>query len=241
MVLGVAITAFADTRARKYTLLILGILIFVVAAIWPSLANRAPQLAATARNIAGDFRVWLAVFLLAWLYAGVSQIVLMIQRDRYAEIVQKDMLPFRIALERWVLPRRLTPEQITSISAHLSNHPSYPVAFRVSRNDDEAGEYRGDLYRAITGGGWIVVPAVDYTDDIRAGLTIHFHQSTASQQVPDDPRNPKPDRIVNEALKNAGVRVDGSGGGSGAADLLTIHVGPRRRDTYGHKQKWWPS
>lgn len=190
-----------------------------------------------------DFRLWLGLLFVVWMYLGAYSIVLLIQRDRLADVVENDIVPFRMALERWVLPRRLTPEQIESIGAYLSRNRPYAVSFKIARHDEEASGYRCDVQAAIERGGWSVTH-IDYADDLRTGLTTNFTQTMASSQSRDDHRNPKPDRLLSEALRMAGVQIDGGGGGSGVdvtEDMLMVQIGPRRRDTCGHVQKYWPT
>jgi hypothetical protein len=229
-------------RSRKVLLAgVPGIVFFFAGFYWSSLAAAVgPQLANSAVSLASDFKVWLGLFLIVWLYAAVSSIVLLIQRNALASVVKDDIVPFRLALERWVLPRRLVPEQITAISAYLQMFQPSAVRFTVAQYDEEVGTYRADLQRALTAGGWHIL-GTDYEAAIQEGVHIHFKQTQATAQRPDDPKQPKPDRILWDALRQAGVQVDGMGSGSGVSvttDLLTITIGKRRRDTSGHRQKW---
>jgi hypothetical protein len=107
-------------------------------------------------------------------------------------------------------------------------------------NDEEAGSYAADIRAALTKAGW-TIGTIDYKQDIREGVGLHYEQTTATNQKSDDLRQPKPNRILQEAFRLAGLQLAASGSGSGVAntkDELTITIAARRRDTSGDYQKW---
>jgi hypothetical protein len=239
MILGAGVGVFAKTPFSGYLLIGFGVVGIFVVMMWQRIVAGS-ALGASARLYSSDFRVWLGLLTLVGLYAAVTQVILTIQRDRYFEVIENDMIPFRHALERWVLPRRLTPEQIRSIADHLLKYQPYAVTFRVARHDEEASGYRSDLQQAITSGHWTVTSS-EQTDDVRYGLRIEFRRAQTTQQRPGDPRNPPFDRILLDALRKAGVQIDGTGTSSVAGiteDVLLVDIGRRRRDEYGHRQRF---
>jgi hypothetical protein len=107
-------------------------------------------------------------------------------------------------------------------------------------NDEEAGSYAADIRAALTKAGW-TIGTIDYKQDIREGVGLHYEKTTATNQKSDDLRQPKPNRILQEAFRLAGLQLAASGSGSGVAntkDELTITIAARRRDTSGDYQKW---
>lgn len=136
------------------------------------------------------------------------------------------------ALNRYVLPRHLSEQQIATIADYLQKHPPQKVKFSIIRNNEEASSYRVDIQQALLKGGWEII-GFDYPDFVQEGLSIHFQQTQASQQQQGTLKNPKPDTILLDALRAAKVRIDGSGGGSGIdtkENVLTIRIGHRRMD-----------
>lgn len=217
---------------------VIGVALLLMALQWQALQWQ--WLAASLTRLASDARLWLSLLLLAWIYFAASSIILLRQRYQLGEVIEKDIIPFRLALQRFVLPRRLMPEQIESIGAYLGRFSPYTVDFVVVQHDEEAGQFRADIHRAIEHGGW-TTNRIDYQSDIDAGFGYNYTQTTVSSQQREDPRNPRPDRILSEAFTQAGVPFDHGGGGSGITvtqNTLTIQVGRRRRDTHARPQPW---
>jgi hypothetical protein len=244
LLLGATLPKLLDHGFRRVdtnVVALAGTVLLLTWIFWPQIAPvLGTTLVSSMVQAANDFRVWLVLFLLLFVYAAITNVTLLRQRDRYADVVEKDILPFRLALEKWVLPRRLTPEQIESIGAYLEKYSAHTINFKVKQDDEEASVYRGDIQRAVGGrGGWMV-GEINYSSDVRQGLTIDYQQTQVTQQLGDDPRQPKPDRLLTEALRQANVKVDGSssGGSGGTQDVLSICVGARRRDNRADPQKW---
>lgn len=217
---------------------LLGIALFALALCWSRLETS--SLVGSITNVASNFRFWLAIIAAVWVYGAATSVVLLAQRSELEKIVREDIVPFRMALERWVIPRHLSPEQKETIGNYLSKFRSHTVAFTVTRNDEEADSYRNDLQEALVNGGWIVSGRSN-ADDVKEGLTIRFDQTFATSQLRDDPRTPEQDRLLQEALRKAGVEIDGGGGQSGESikeNILTIHIGHRRRDRLSALQHW---
>lgn len=139
-------------------------------------------------------------------------------------------------IDRGVMPRHLNKSQQTAITNFFLQFPPHEVAFEVPLRDEEASSYRSDIQQALAKAGWKLAakdPYV-YSDDVPDGLTTQFMRSPEHLK-PDDPRDPKADLLFQMALGLAGVRLSGSGGGSGAnitEDRLVIGIGKRRMDSY---------
>jgi hypothetical protein len=230
-----------EDNSRALWAFLFGLVLLVLAGFWKSAHSfLGERLSASISNVASDFRVWLAVLVAVWAYGAISSIVILNQRTELEKIIKQDIVPFRMALEKWVIPRRLTAEQIESLGKALSKSSQQTVSFTIIQNDQEASTYAGDISRAVRQGGWNI-SHITQEANVREGLTIHFLQTMASSQMPDDPRNPKPDRILQDAFREAGVYFDGNSGGSGGnitQNMLSIHVGARRRDSHWIDKPW---
>src|SRR5882672_6352938 len=109
----------------------LGLALFAAAVFWPFFASAG--LTSFAGSLGSQPVVWLLLFLLLWMYMAATTIILLRQRHQMADVIERDMIPFRAALERWVLPRRLTTEQIESIGTHLRKFAPFAVSFSILR------------------------------------------------------------------------------------------------------------
>jgi hypothetical protein len=137
-------------------------------------------------------------------------------------------------IDRLVMPRHLNKQQQRVISTFLLQFEPHEFVFRLSNRNEEAGEYRVDIEQALMKGGWTRSEKnpYEYTDEVPEGLAIDYKQTAAHAQKPDDPRNPRPDRLLMMALGLAGFRLNQSGGRGGAEDRLIIGIGKRRMDSY---------
>jgi hypothetical protein len=142
----------------------------------------------------------------------------------------------RAQMVRYVLPRRLTPEQIDTIGEYLSGQERNQVVMQIISRDEEAGSYRSDIQRALEKGGWAVAD-IRYADDVQEGVSITMQSPIAPPITPYDRLHPKltPVQILAESFKRAGVQIQSMGGGSGIATTtttITISIGRRRRDAW---------
>jgi hypothetical protein len=217
---------------------VVGALLVIVALTWPLFAWTG--LTAAVGSLGVRPGVWLFLFLLLWAFTAANTTILLRQRQEMDDVIKKDILPFRLALERWVIPRRLTPDQITSIKDYLSHARPFTVTLNVKKDDEEAAAYADDIQRALKQGGWTVLQ--NRKDDLPTGLTTDYRQTDASARLPDDdPRAPKPNNLLRDALRQAGVQTNGNSTGGGinvTQDALSINVGVRRRDGRGDPQRW---
>jgi hypothetical protein len=220
-----------SASGREAGLIAVGV-ILALGSVWFPSATLGTQFTTLARGVAGDVRVWFGLVVAVLLYGMVTAVIAGVQRDRYTEIVEKDISPILAAMEKWVFPRRLTPAQIEAIGEHLRQFRGQTVSYRLRRNDDEAGQFRADLTMAVQGGGWRL-GNVEYVAELEEGFRYQFRPSQQTAQQPNDPRNPKPDSILDEAFRKAGVPFDGASSGGGRVDQLvdelTIEIGPRPR------------
>jgi membrane protease YdiL (CAAX protease family) len=224
----------SDRRAAAVASLAAALLLLGV--FWRFIESRlTPPLVHSASAFASDIRVWFGVLILFWLYGAAVLIMTLLHRNRCQELLENDIQALRTtleaahaALERWVVPRRLTPEQTHSIAQHLGKFPPFTVIFAVTAHNAEAAGYAGDLMQAFKNGGWSV--RVEHRGDIPQGLSHHYqHLAVARSGL----RSPFPNRIVAEAFAQANVSVDGSGTDTGrnvTQELFTVRVGGRPRN-----------
>jgi hypothetical protein len=132
----------------------LGAAVFVAGVFWSRVSPGLDgDFVNSASRVASNFWVWLITLWAFLFYLAGASILSLIQRNKYAEVIERDIIPFRLALQRWVIPRHLTQEQIASIGNYLLKFPPYSVRFNVQENDEEASSYRADLQQAIEQGG----------------------------------------------------------------------------------------
>jgi hypothetical protein len=148
----------------------------------------------------------------------------------------RDVTKLRAEMNRYVLPRQLSAAQKETIAAILSKNTPQEIMMKVIKNDEGASSYRADLQQALEKGGW-PVSTVDYGDDVQVGLRINSSGPMQPPQTAWDRLRPKPSaqQILGDALRQAGVQIDGTGGGSGIAITkftLTVEIGHRRRDKW---------
>jgi hypothetical protein len=209
------------------------IIFYIIGYYWTRLRDfLGPRLTGSVENITADFRFWLALIVLILVYVMVSSVVQTIRDNLMESIIKQDIPALNAAIKAYLLPRSLTPSQRTEIGRYLSRFPTHQLTIRVI-NDNEAGAFRADLQNAIEQGGW-TIKTIENVSEAREGLTIQFDQTQASIQTRDDPRNPKEDAILQQALTQAGVPLDGTGGGSSSTmteNSLFLVIGRRRRDT----------
>jgi hypothetical protein len=222
-----------------YVTAALGALIFFAGFFWAKLPI-SPRLSATAGVVATDFRFWLGVVFIVWAYQAITGLIHSRERNDMRDVIQRDIVPFRMALQKWVIPRHLTPEQITAIGEHLRKFPPQPVSFVVNRHDDEAARLRGDIANAIVWGRWTIA-SNEYEPLGSRGIRITSRVTDATNRRAKDPRNPRPDDVLQEAFRQAGVAIEGGGSSSGpeiVQDTVTIEIGARRNDFHAATQPW---
>jgi hypothetical protein len=228
------------TRRSRFVFAILGTLLCLVGAFFKALTPAfGLGLSSSIRTIAADFRVWLGLLFLTWLAGTASAVRARQRNDRLEKIIEDSIDPILRTLERFVLPRRLTPKQITAIGDYLRQRPPYAVSFSVVKNDDEAMTFFGDIGEAIRAGDW-VIGRTEWLLEKQPGLGIYFTESAESQARPADPLRPKPDQVLAEAFAQAQLRVHSSGGGTGPDGQLVVNIGPRHRGRNAEYQPWPP-
>jgi len=173
------------------------------------------------------------LFLLAWVYFET----LAIQRNNEIVTLRNDEQAIAKVIDRLVMPRHLTKNQQRVISDFLSQFSPHEYAFQLPNNYEEAGSYRVDIEQALLKAGWTrsAINPYDYTNNVSEGLSINFIQTMEHAQKGNDLKNPNASQLLQMAFGLAGVRLNGSGGGSGinvTEDRLVISIGRPRRDSY---------
>lgn len=224
---------------RSLVFFLTGLALSLGAIFWTRLGSViGDRLMKSAESAANDFRYWFALLLVGATYGAALSIISTLQRDKYSEIIELDINPFRLALQRWVLPRHLNEEQVAIIGQHLAKFLPHTIHIAVCKDDAEANGYAGNFQNALRQGGWTVM-STSYADNLQEGTQAHLQHPLGAGQ---NPRAPRPDTIFAEALKLAGVALDGGvSAGSGAGDtetVFTLRIGKRRRDQFAAAQKW---
>jgi hypothetical protein len=134
------------------------------------------------------------------------------------------VIRLRIDLDKYVMPRIVTQQQADAVQKNVQGAGS--VTVKVNPRDREAFEYAQQLYNALRNTGWNVdMSAADAPPPIPDdGVSYHM---TGQNNAPDE-RNPGGElqALVN-ALKKAGIQING-GGGQGAGEYkMFLLVGHR--------------
>jgi hypothetical protein len=207
--------------------------VFAVLVFW-----QPPQLLRS-QIITGSPWAVVTIFSVGILYLSTTSVIALSQKDEADRLVKEEIYAFSLALQRWVVPRRLTPQQVDGVASELNKHLPYRVRLSYLKNDDEASAYAFELSRALSQGGWTILKHGEAEADLQPGLRINFSMTMATAQEAIDSKKPKPDAILLSALRANGIQIDGSSGGSGVSvteDSLKITVGARKRDTTGFRQ-----
>jgi hypothetical protein len=106
-------------------------------------------------------------------------------------LVSVSLWKLRDDMDRYVVPRRLTEHQIVTIADYLAKHDPQEVRFVVTKNNEEASQYRGDFHRALEKGGWPVA-SVDYSVDVPEGVRIQIHGPFRQPETPLERLQRKP-------------------------------------------------
>lgn len=181
--------------------------------------------------------VLLGVITLLWCYFAIHSLLALRRNDELSRIITENINPFRLALEQYVLPRRLTADQRKAIKDYLEKNEKGTVIFVIHKNDNEAGAFAGDIQRALIDSGWII-GKVERAESMDEGIRIEYRHPPP--QNGDNPHRLGPDKILEQALRLVGIQ-GGGGGGWGKNDTtesLTIMIGARRRDSAVDFQKW---
>ncbi|MFZ0498380.1 MAG: hypothetical protein WAM52_04545, partial [Steroidobacteraceae bacterium] len=120
---------------------------------------------------------------------------------RYMRSIRRD-------LNRYVMPRRLSPRQAARLRAYLQNQPKHSIRLNVDPLDEEAREYAAQLLNAFRQGGWTVDFNTQAPYDLNPGLRINA--TGLNQPITVDPRP-----VIQAAFAAAGIQSSG-GGGTGA-------------------------
>jgi MFS family permease len=145
---------------------IFGAVFLAASFFWPHLASALDARLVTAIGaVASNFWVWLIVLFSLWLYMAVVSLMSLHQRNQYGEIIRRDLNPFRLVLQKLVIPRSLTAGQIETIGSYLSNFSPHHVTLRVNKHDKEVMYYSGFIQKALQRDGWRIA-AIEYSPDL---------------------------------------------------------------------------
>lgn len=223
-----SIATLGFTRSPAHWALVLGIICLLVGWFWPAIAVKLSEKArSSATAVATDLRVWVGIVLILVVLSAAWSFLLATQRNQLATIVNTSIRPSIAALERYVIPREMNPEQIGAAGEILSTRTAVPVTIRVNPFDREAREFATSISTALGAGGWSTGQP-EVVRDMQDGLTLRC------KQVSDAVANvARPVDILGQALTRAGVQIDSTATETGPPvqqDECFIEIGARRRD-----------
>jgi hypothetical protein len=227
-----------STHAAVVSILLgtVGIAILLVGLFWHRIApSENTQFTQKLAAWASTPLTYVIIVFVLWSYFEVLTLSVAIAWKNDSVGLRNDEQSIAKVIDRLVLPRRLTKTQKEQISRFLQQFESHEYSIKRSVEDQEAGGYASDLDEALTKGGWTKDAANPYifSNDVPVGLSITLMQTT-EHAAKNDPRNPNPSILLQEAFGTAGIRVS-AGGGSGISimkDSLVISVGRARKDTF---------
>lgn len=211
-----------------WVLIVVGVASFFVGRLWhrvrPHLGETLPQ---GIEKIASDVRVWGGAVLCLCIYTVA---LTFIDKVVTLSLLRTSVENLQSAIAQYLLPRHLSHKQMAQIGEFLLHFEPHEVTIKFLDNDQEASGFAMDLRTALMQGGWTV--DLGTVNDAREGLNLQFEQTMQHSSAPDDPRHPKANMLLQEALGQK-IQIDSIGSGSGIntqVDSLTLTVGRRRRD-----------
>jgi hypothetical protein len=134
------------------------------------------------------------------------------------------VIRLRIDLDKYVMPRIVTPQQADAIQKNVQGAGS--VTVKVNPRDREAHEYAAQLFNALRNTGWNVDISTADAQPIPNNDGLNYHL-TGQNNAPDR-RNPGGElQALANALQKAGIQING-GGGQGAGEYkMFLLVGHR--------------
>lgn len=231
---------YISSRAIAFGLLGIGCLVWGV--IWwkKPVNGHLKGLRASAEKLANDFRIWLAVFAVIWIYYSAMSVVDGIHRNNELSTLRNDQNSITNVLDRFVLPRQLSESQIQSFGDFIKQFPKPDVAIEVVKGDEEAANYAQDLKKAFikaswmtenTGIMWTTIPENDLPD-----ILVSMKETAEHSKIQATSDQPKMITILRMGFGLAEMRGNGWQGPtldqSLVRDRIVITVGHRRRDSY---------
>lgn len=141
--------------------------------------------------------------------------------------LDRETRALRSNIDLYFKPRSLSEEQITSMAAGLSKVDSQNIALVVHANDAEAANYMGQIAGGLIRGGWKITRTSYSVEQMNQGVSINVE--FPGQPVNPDPKHPRPDEILNRAMNEAKIVVNGSGAVYNRAGYaITLTIGPRQ-------------
>lgn len=212
----------------------------VVGIAWPFLPAPDPgTLRSSVDAMSRDFRWWFAILAALWIYQTAREVSREVRRSNEIVALRNDVQAIANVIDRAIMPRHLTRHQQMSFVSFLKQQSDpWPVTLRVKAGDQEADGFRADIQTALVKAGWSVTK-IEHNNEVQEGLRITITRTMADSTLANNAKATDhahhPERILQWALAAAGVRIDGSGGGSGVnvtETVLAIEIGQHRRDSY---------
>jgi len=183
-----------------------GTAIFFGGAFWGRLKFRMPErFVVSVETVALDFRYWLAMIFVVWLYMFcvtllqrrqiVDELAAMNNEERsfhedlstrvaifYSDLGgQLKML--RADLDHYVMPRHIEPNKIEAISKYLQNFPAHTLILCYDNFDSETAEYTNQIRTAVFNGGWTIDNCPDPAEDLRKQVASTPTSPITQQQL----------------------------------------------------------
>lgn len=176
------------------------------------------------------------LFILVWAYFET----LAVQRNNELAALRNDEMSITKAVDRFVIPRQLTDDQVRRLGDFLKRFPPVDVTISVVQGDEEAGNYAQDFKKAFDRASWqpkgvTFTPDPDiYIPDLRFVTKETPDHAKAEEVSPEG--KPKMSTLIMIGFGLAGIPVGSSSGSFGdqtvTQDSIVITVGHRRRDSY---------
>lgn len=152
----------------------------------------------------------------------------------------------RTDLNRYAMPRVVTKEQADDLRKALLASPSEtPVKVFTNVTDPEALEYGGQVFNAISAGGWEVqfqpidpwdttAPTIQGTRFdklfVQRSQGLNIEVCLVGQPTNPDPKHPAPEVLLQTALREAHIEVNGGGTAADCGQYtLALVIGKRPR------------
>ena len=249
---GVAASVIAEDREiNEWTIgsSLAAILFGVVAGTWvrtirPKLLEARPNFVDGLESLAVSPRTWLMLFLIPLTFSAVYVAATSQRIDKLEEVaanldqyINRDMALFRRSMERWVMPRCLTGQQIEALSRVLTDvsPDGWTIVIAVEQYDDEAWAFSRQIAEALTKARW---PHENMRAELDTGLRIQERITDETRErLRANPQEIPMREVVRNALRTSGVMQNGMGSGTARileigdrtfdANVLAILVGPR--------------
>lgn len=203
--------SIANRKLRATLFAVITIALVGVGFYWGRIADQLPTFSASVGALASDGRTWFVLLFTILIYGMVTSLMDLSNRQS----ILKTQLPLILrALNDYILPRTLTDQQKSAIVKHLDRYPANTFSMRVVKRNSEAEGYRRQIEALLKRAHWTAgnTDVIDESiEDVQEGLHILFVHPLNDSPKSDDPLNPLPNLLLQDALTREGVPVNNCG------------------------------